>query len=127
MVAVSLFPLALCLSTSVYAQTYTQKNRWQGSNFFDAFNFFTEADPTHGFVKYVDRATAQKNGLISTTANTAYMGVDYTSKLPVDGSGGGRQSVRLTSKMVFNQGLFIADVQHMPGKAPSLQEPWRRD
>lgn len=86
---------------------YVQQARWQGANFFNGFNFFTGADPTHGFVKYVDQPTAQRNGLISTAGGPAYLGVDYTSKLAADGSQGGRQSVRLESKAQYTEGLFI--------------------
>lgn len=39
-------------------------------------------------------------------------------------SGRGRQSIRLESKHVYNHGLFILDLEHMPGNAcgtwPSL-------
>ena len=95
---------------------YTIKDHFQGSTFFDGFSFFTDGDPTHGFVKYVDQGTAQTNGLIGTTANTAYMGVDYTSKLDPGGSQGGRQSVRLSSKSTYTEGLFIGDFAHIPGR-----------
>ncbi|KAH3483395.1 hypothetical protein KXW98_007599, partial [Aspergillus fumigatus] len=43
------------------------------TSFFDKFSFFTDPDPTGGFVSYVDRNTAQDTGLIF--ANGAvYMG-----------------------------------------------------
>lgn len=29
---------------------YNLQAKWQGSNFFDGFDFFTSSDPTHGFV-----------------------------------------------------------------------------
>lgn len=54
----------------------------------------------------VDQGTAQANGLITTTDTTAYMGVDYTSVLADDGSQGGRQSVRLTSKATYTEGVL---------------------
>lgn len=41
------------------------------------------------------------------------MSVDSTTVLSSDG--GGRESVRISSKKTFTHGLFIADVQHMPG------------
>ena len=43
------------------------------------------------------------------------MSVDSTTVLSSDGLGGGRESVRISSKKTFTHGLFIADVQHMPG------------
>ena len=96
------------------AAQYTLKDQWSGSNFFNGFDFFTGGDPTHGFVNYVDQGTAQSNGLISTSGAQVYMGVDYTSTLATDGSQGGRQSVRLTSKATYTEGLFILDATHMP-------------
>lgn len=91
-----LIPSLLSFAARSLAQ-YTLQDTFSGANFFDGFDFFTGADPTHGFVNYVDRGTAQNNGLVS-TANGAYIGVDYTSPLDPSGSQGGRQSVRLTSK-----------------------------
>jgi hypothetical protein len=45
------------------AYSYTLKDEYSGDSFADKFNFFTEADPTHGTVKYVDRQTAEQTGL----------------------------------------------------------------
>jgi hypothetical protein len=38
---------------------YTLKYNYAGYNFFDNFDFWTQDDPTHGYVNYVDRNTAQ--------------------------------------------------------------------
>ncbi|KAI9666921.1 MAG: hypothetical protein M1831_001426 [Alyxoria varia] len=117
--------LVLLLSSIPFSSAaYTRKEHYQGANFFNGFTFFTDPDPTHGFVKYVDQATAKKNGLISNTASTAYMGVDYTSVLKADGSKGGRQSVRITSKAKYNSGLFIADIAHIPGGICGTWPAW---
>ncbi|KAI9669902.1 MAG: hypothetical protein M1831_006937 [Alyxoria varia] len=94
---------------------YTLKDHFQGSNFFDAFNFFNGHDPTNGFVNYVDRKTAEGNKIISASDKDVYLGVDWTSKLDPAGSQGGRQSTRLESKNKYNGGLFIGDFGHMPG------------
>ena len=90
---------------------YVLEDDYSASNFFDMFSFFTDTDPTHGFVNYVDQATAQSSGLASTSSNGVYMGVDYTNQAP-----DGRSSVRLTSNKSYNSGsLVILDLQHMPG------------
>ncbi|KAF2253269.1 glycoside hydrolase family 16 protein [Trematosphaeria pertusa] len=80
------------------------------SDFYGSFDFFTDPDPTHGFVKYVDEATARSSNLInaSTTVPVEW-GVDTTTK-PTDG----RPSIRLASKKTYNTGLVVIDVQHMP-------------
>ena len=90
---------------------YVLEDDYTPSNFFNMFSFWTSGDPTHGFVDYVSEATAQSSGLISTTSNGIYMGVDHTNMAP-----NGRASVRLTSNKAYNAGsLVILDLQHMPG------------
>jgi len=66
-------------------------------------------DPTRGFVKFTSRKLAKKLGLISTSADQVYMGVDTTRRAP-----NGRRSVRLESKANFTRGLFVLDVEHLP-------------
>ncbi|KAK5072684.1 hypothetical protein LTS08_004876 [Lithohypha guttulata] len=90
---------------------YTLKDDYSGDKFFGMFDFFTEADPTHGYVDYISQSAAQSAGLINNNNNQVYMGVD-TKNIA---SGRGRKSVRLTSKAVYNHGLIILDLEHMPG------------
>ncbi|KAJ5179177.1 hypothetical protein N7492_002387 [Penicillium capsulatum] len=98
------------LSTAAYIlqDDYTTSN-----SFFDKFEFFTEQDPTNGFVQYVDQATAKSNGLIKANGKSVYIGVDHTNKA----GSSGRQSVRLTSRQTYNHGLVILDLARMPGSA----------
>ncbi|KAA8907441.1 putative endo-1,3(4)-beta-glucanase [Sphaerosporella brunnea] len=83
---------------------------YSGASFFDGFDFFTGSDPTNGFVKYIDQATAQSQGMISTSGSSVYFGVDNKNVAP-----NGRQSIRLESKQRFTRGLFILDAAHIPG------------
>jgi len=99
--------LALCIAVS-YA--YDLHAKYQGDTFFNAWNFFTAGDPTHGTVDYVNQQTAQQKGYIKTQNNGTYIGCDTTTKA----TGRGRGSVRITTKEAFNQGLFIIDLTHMP-------------
>jgi len=85
-------------------QTYDQ------SNFFNEFGFFTGADPTFGTVDYVSKSAAESSDLITIENGQVYLGVDHTTQNPA----GGRASVRLTSNQAFTQGIFIADIAHMP-------------
>ncbi|KAA8643526.1 hypothetical protein EYZ11_004286 [Aspergillus tanneri] len=103
----TLFPV-LGFSAQLATAAYTLRDDY-GPSFFDKFTFFTAPDPTNGFVKYVDRQTAQNSGLISTDGSIR-MGVDSTNVAP-----GGRQSVRITSNQAYDRGLFILDLDHMPG------------
>ncbi|BDD61011.1 hypothetical protein MPDQ_005838 [Monascus purpureus] len=94
--------------------SYQLVESWQGESFFDYFDFFTETDPTHGFVTYLDQSSAESSGLVNVTSSgSVYLGVDHTTVLQDNGPG--RNSVRISSKKYYEQGLFIADIQHMPG------------
>ena len=44
---------------------YVLKEDFSGADFFDHFQFETFDDPTHGYVNYVDAATAKQKSLIS--------------------------------------------------------------
>lgn len=80
------------------------------STFFDKFDFFTDTDPTKGFVQYQSMDSSISAHLIGTLpSNAIYMGVDSTNKTT-----SGRQSVRIESKASYNKGLLIADIPHMP-------------
>ncbi|KAJ3497009.1 hypothetical protein NLG97_g2225 [Lecanicillium saksenae] len=103
---------ATLLSQLVQAR-YRLDTLYDSSNFFDEFNHINYPDPTHGFVEYVDRQTGQTDGLSGIKNGTIYMGVDHTTANPPSG----RRSVRLESQKTFTQGLFIADIAHMPTNA----------
>ena len=111
----------LPLISTTLAQYHLVDHR-AGSNFFDGFDFFTGGDPTHGFVNYVDRGTAQANGLVG-TGDQIYMGVDYTSRLAADGSQGGRQSVRLTSKATYTTGELVMEATDFSSPLTAAYRP----
>ncbi|KNG44113.1 glycoside hydrolase family 16 protein [Stemphylium lycopersici] len=80
------------------------------TDFYGAFNFFTEADPTEGFVQYVDEDTARQTNLINASVATgASWGVDTQNECPE-----GRPSIRIESKKTYDSGLIVLDVAHMP-------------
>ncbi|ETN37396.1 uncharacterized protein HMPREF1541_08387 [Cyphellophora europaea CBS 101466] len=104
----------LCLGlVSLSRAGYILQDDYSPTNFFSQFDFFTADDPTHGYVNYVDQATATANGLINTNNGTVYMAADSTNFA----SGRGRNSVRITSRKAYNTGLIILDLEHMPGGA----------
>ncbi|AEO54148.1 glycoside hydrolase family 16 protein [Thermothelomyces thermophilus ATCC 42464] len=110
----SLAGFALAASTA-RAGSYTLVDTFDASNFFDEFDFFTEPDPTHGFVQYVDGDTANREGLAGFASGGVYLGVDYSSTTTTTTTG--RASVRLTSRKAYTRGLFVADIAHMPAGA----------
>ncbi|KAG8758491.1 hypothetical protein FRC14_008116 [Serendipita sp. 396] len=85
-------------------------NKVQGKNFFDQWDFWSFADPTHGNVNYVDPGTAWNEGLVQVNdAGQAIMRVN------TDDYVGNRKSVRLHSKQVVNKNsLVVLDAEHMP-------------
>ncbi|KAK6002038.1 hypothetical protein QM012_002528 [Aureobasidium pullulans] len=91
---------------------YVLKEDFTGNgyrNFFDKFEYWTAADPTKGFIDYVNQDPAWQNGLIGNGGNI-YIGVDHTSIAPQHG----RKSLRMTSKSAFDSGtLIVADISHM--------------
>merc|ERR1719204_2743538 len=79
----------MMLSLSTFLATLAVSHAWHldtflnGSNFFDGtyWNFITQNDPTHGYVNYVDKATAAAKGYISTSGSDkpTYIGCDHTN------------------------------------------------
>lgn len=89
---------------------YSMTDNYEASKFFSMFSFWTQADPTHGYVQYVSQSDAQSDHLIQANSGSVYMGVDMNNTA----SGSGRKSVRLSSSKKYQDGLFILDVEHMP-------------
>lgn len=93
---------------------YKLKHSWEGEKILDHFHFFDAPDPTNGFVTYVNQSHAEDAGLVKITdSGSLYMGVDYETVLTADGPG--RESVRIESNEYYDQGLYVVDIQHMPG------------
>lgn len=59
-------------------------------------------------------AEATALNLISVSTGGVYMGVDSVTMLNPNGTVG-RNSVRITSQKSWTHGLFISDINHMPG------------
>ncbi|KAG9619582.1 putative endo-1,3(4)-beta-glucanase, partial [Aureobasidium melanogenum] len=93
-----------------HALNYTLEDRWQGTNFFDNFDYHSTADPANGFVNYVDQATAISTNLTYAGDSSAFLRADSTDT----NAKNGRNSVRITSKKQFHSGLFVFDIKHTP-------------
>ena len=107
---------ALCCFYVALGANYTLDTLLKGDAFFEAFNFETIDDPTHGTVDYVDQATAEAAGMLNVTSLTGAVrfGADASSVVAADARG--RKSVRLHSKATYaDGGLFVLDLAHMPG------------
>ena len=101
------------------ATTYTLQDNYDQTNFFDNFQFYSDADPTSGYVQYVDAASASSQGLAGYDQGGIYLGSDHTTSNPANG----RASTRVFSTKTYTQMLMVADVVHMPvgcGTWPAL-------
>jgi len=100
---------------------YQLDKSYEGEDFFDKFNYYSDADPTHGYVTYVNKKDAQEMGL-------AYIKPDGSFRMKVDDqtiltqttgysgvNGVGRASVRIEGQDTWTKGLWVADFSHMPG------------
>ncbi|KAF2004928.1 glycoside hydrolase family 16 protein [Amniculicola lignicola CBS 123094] len=101
--------LTLAYCTAFVKAAYSLVDNYSGASLISGFNFFSEPDPTHGFVRYLNQNDAQSQGLLSVSGSSVYIGVDSKNKAP-----NGRASVRLESKKLYKKGLFILDLAHMP-------------
>jgi len=100
--------------------SYQKQHTYVGVNFFDNFNFVDSLTPKDGHVTYVSRHYAQDTGLVEAELGNAFLRVDAST---VTG-GARRKSVRLSSKAVYNSGLFVLSLDHVPtgcGTWPSFR------
>ncbi|KAF9484920.1 glycoside hydrolase family 16 protein [Pholiota conissans] len=87
-------------------------DEYSGESFFDRWTFFEGTDPTNGSVDYVNRSRAIEQGYISVTADgEVIMKADDQTVLPM---GQNRESVRISSNVTYDTGLFILDLNRAP-------------
>ncbi|KAJ6088700.1 hypothetical protein N7486_009961 [Penicillium sp. IBT 16267x] len=102
---------------------YRLVNRYQGTSFFDQFHYFTDDDPTDGFVVYVNERTAQSLNLTYASETSAILRVDSLTPKAL----AGRNSVRIESKSTYDNGLFIFDIIHTPYGCGTWPALWLTD
>ncbi|KAF9258240.1 2 beta-glucan [Marasmius fiardii PR-910] len=121
---VSLLPFV----THALAASYSLADSYVGQGFLDGFNVLNITDPTHGRVNYVDAVTAARQNLTFVSSDSFVLRADYTTVL--DPSGGGRNSVRISSKKTYGNSVMTFNIRHMPqgcGTWPALWsfgDPW---
>mmetsp|Transcript_36997 Transcript_36997/g.87908 ORF Transcript_36997/g.87908 Transcript_36997/m.87908 type:complete len:420 (+) Transcript_36997:223-1482(+) len=112
------------------ASSYKPVAHVAGHAFLDWWDFYAGDDPTNGEVRYVTRESAQAENLTyySETEDLWYIKADSENRVP-EGEPG-RRSVRLESRALFRQGLFVLDAAHVPtgcGSWPAFwmfADPW---
>jgi hypothetical protein len=87
---------------------YTRVLTIDNSSFLDAVDFFDGDDPTHGYVNYLNREDALSAGLVKLSNGQIVMSAEQTD------TASARRSVRVHSRAVFTQAIFIIDVEHVP-------------
>lgn len=106
------------------------------STFFDHFTYFSEPDPTHGFIQYQSAEDSIRQNLTiyhsldspppksinpdtSSNSTSAVLRVDNTHS----NTASGRPSARIISKRTYDKGLFLFSILHTPygcGTWPAL-------
>lgn len=107
-VLMEVLPLTSCAMAT--ARVYSWSYSYLGTDFFSGWKFWTAQDPSGGAVKYVDFTEATQAGLINATPARVYLGAD----MGMVANGVMRRSVRIESRATFNQGLFVASIDHIP-------------
>ncbi|KAL7421539.1 hypothetical protein Q5752_003308 [Cryptotrichosporon argae] len=93
------------------SSTLKLAKRYAGSDFENDFKYFTDTDPTNGYVNYVSLSDGQSAGLVGVQSDGSFvMKADSTKT----GSGRGRDSIRISSKDKYADGVYILDLNHMP-------------
>lgn len=103
---------------------YNLVDSYEGPTFFDGWDFFEYADPTHGMIRYVSADEAKSSNLAYVRDDgVAVMTVDTTTTLAVSDSEQ-RNSVRITTKKSYGQGLFIFDILKAPHGCSTWPAAW---
>mmetsp|Transcript_9924 Transcript_9924/g.15283 ORF Transcript_9924/g.15283 Transcript_9924/m.15283 type:complete len:443 (+) Transcript_9924:111-1439(+) len=92
---------------------YKLVERQEGEKFFDYYDFYDGPDSlgSAGYNTYVSKDRAVKSGIFNVTIEDDEEFVYMSSASTEEGP---RESIRLEGKELYNHGLFIIDLPHMP-------------
>ena len=96
----------LALARLALAGTFSVVDSYQGEDFINEWSFEAIPDPTHGYVNYVDKATAISRGLAFASGSNFTLKADDTTV--VSSSASGRDSVRLQSPKTYNSHVVVS-------------------
>lgn len=108
--AVNLVASLFYFCTLVSAASWTSTATLTGNDFYSAFDWFTAHDPTNGQVAYQSLGDAQNQQL--SYVNSAGSFVMAVSTVPTVSSL--RNSVRISSKTAYSDGVYVLNVTHVP-------------
>ncbi|KAI9203717.1 uncharacterized protein BJ171DRAFT_509397 [Polychytrium aggregatum] len=100
---------------------YSLAQDFSGSSFYDYFTFANGHDVSaNSSALYVNQTYALGHNLTWVQSGVFYTSVDTSSVTP---ESAGRPSIRLESRLLYDEGLFIMDLTHIPdgcGTWPSI-------
>lgn len=102
--------LASSLVSTVSAATWSQSAVVKGNDFFNDFDWFTDKDPTNGLVNYQSQANARAQNLSFVDKQGHFVMAVSTTPVALQG----RNSVRITSKNSYSDGVYVLNVTHVP-------------
>ena len=111
----------LCQTLVAQAKYILKEDFFDDAGFFSHFMFIDYDDPTGGTVQYVNKATAEQQGLIRSTSNSAWLGADSTNILAAEEK---RKSIRLHSYNDYTHMLLIVQFNSIPVGCGSWPAFW---
>ncbi|KAJ1045174.1 hypothetical protein NDA10_006908 [Ustilago hordei] len=109
-IAAALAVGAISLVPTVSAANWTRTSSIRGNDFFSNFEWFTDKDPTNGLVNYQSQSNAQSQNLSFVDGDGHFVMAVSTTPVALEG----RNSVRITSKQSYSDGVYILNVTHVP-------------
>jgi len=103
--------------------TYSLKDTYSGTTFFDNFDYGNGTDKTDGFVNYVTKEGAAFSNLTYASSSSALVKVENTTNTGT----AGRPSVKIMSKTNYTKGLFVFDITHTPYGCGTWPAVWVSD
>lgn len=101
-----------------HTASYELKAKYDASNFFDkdSFQFYDGWDIfTKGLALYLPKEAATSLGIARIEDDKVYLGADTRSTSSQEpGEGNSRKSIRIEGTQTFDNGLFVADFDHLP-------------
>ena len=104
------FTFFAALAALIHCQVYELVDTYAGETFFDGFNFTTW---NNGCGEPLDEKDATSLGLINSTDDTVYMGVEHTKVYDQDNEYC-RETVQINTKKEYDDGLFVLNATHLP-------------
>lgn len=92
------------------AANWTQTAAIRGRDFFSNFEWFTDKDPTNGLVNYQSSSNARSQNLSFVDGEGHFVMAVSTTPVALEG----RNSVRITSKESYSDGVYVLNVTHVP-------------